>query len=367
MVRTDRSAAALVVVAPLAAIVLGGGCLTNSPPQRSDLEAYKIDADVAVKTAASERRVAYQAPEQRPKTIAFFPPVSCRSISDVTRDPNAGLVHDDCGVLITLLEEGAVAAGLEVVSWRNLVGDQRALDYAREAKVDMLVEINELTDRDPLPARVEPPLQNFALSEKRAGGDVRVSHGPDLEERCGDTMVADWELPAIAINAKFVTVSDGRVRGNYRDKVSLAIQSRSVHMERTFGLAETTVEYANLARWNWVIIGGVLTVGGLAVSAPAALAVSNGVDVFSGDDAVLLVSAIMGPSLIFGGVIAALGGLLEPATLTATVADETPSRVCREKSPLSPPNLDYARTRATRNKALEGIAKDLVGVVVTGT
>ncbi len=338
-------------------------CATPGPPPPSDLQRYRVETDMKVEQATTERRVAY-AYEGKPKTIAFFPPASCRAISDVTKsnDARGNLVHDDCGVLLTLLEEGAVAAGLEVVSWRNLVGDQRALDYAREAKVDMLVEINELSDNDPVAAKAGPQLSQFQLIEARGRGDVAASPPTGLQEKCGASMMSDWNMPALAINAKFVSVSDGRVRGNYRNRLAM-IPLTDVHVARQYELPLITGAFPNTEKWLIVGAGvGVLGLGGL-VAIPALLAASNGVDVVSSSDPILLTSFVGGLLGLIGGGAIALYGILLDDPIMATYADETGSNVCAVAAPVAPPSVD---TRDNRNKTLERIAKDLVDVVVAG-
>ncbi len=338
-------------------------CATPGPPPPSDLQSYRVETNMKVEQATTERRVAY-AYEGKPKTIAFFPPASCRAISDVTKgsDARGNLVHDDCGVLLTLLEEGAVAAGLEVVSWRNLVGDQRALDYAREAKVDMLVEINELSDNDPVAAKAGPQLSQFKLIEARGSGDVTATPPSGLQEKCGASLVSDWNMPALAINAKFVSVSDGRVRGNYRNRLAM-IPLTDVHVARKFDLPQVTGAFPNTEKWFILGAGvGVLGLGGL-VAIPALLAASNGVDVVSSSDPIIITSFVGGLLGVLAGAGIALYGLLLDDPIMATYADETGGNVCAVAAPVDPPSVD---TRDNRNKTLERIAKDLVDVVVAG-
>jgi hypothetical protein len=73
----------------------------------------------------------------------------------------------------------------------------------------------------------------------------------------------------------------------------------------------------------------------------------------------------VGLALMAGGLGAALGFLLEPETVEASVVDETQANVCARKIEVPPPSI-AADARATRNKTLERIAADLVSVVVAG-
>src|SRR5690606_9434788 len=118
----------------------------------------------------------------------------------------------------TLLEEGAAKRGYRVVSWRNLVGTARPIDYAAQANVDGLVEINELSIIDEL-IRLGPGLERFVVYERHGERLIpRDDYAQDaaLQQRCFEAWPRPVERPSFAIDAKLTTVSDGRLRATYR-------------------------------------------------------------------------------------------------------------------------------------------------------
>src|SRR5215831_9652985 len=79
------------------------------------------------------------------RTVAFFPPDVCINVDAVgAGNVKARMLRANCGVLLSSLERAAEGAGYEVLSWQNLRGNKRPIDYAREANVDVLFEINEI-------------------------------------------------------------------------------------------------------------------------------------------------------------------------------------------------------------------------------
>src|ERR1700733_803834 len=74
-------------------------------------------------------------------TVAFYPPDYC--VNSESGEHKAKELRATCGVLLSTLERAAEHAGYEVLSWQNLRGGKRPIDFAREANVDVLFEINE--------------------------------------------------------------------------------------------------------------------------------------------------------------------------------------------------------------------------------
>src|SRR3954462_13383840 len=65
------------------------------------------------------------------RTVAFYPPDLCLN-TDTShaggRDQKMAVAN--CGVLLSNLERAAERAGYEVLSWQNLRGQKRPIDYA---------------------------------------------------------------------------------------------------------------------------------------------------------------------------------------------------------------------------------------------
>jgi hypothetical protein len=153
------------------------------------------------------------------KVVAFYPPDSC-----VNADPSQGAkrlqeLKASCGTLMSKLERGAQAAGYEVVSWQNLrppsSGAQRSIDYAREAKVEVLFEVNEFEVVQLDDTSVERTLRFFKLED---GQERPVAVSSQLADACrryrgGLHQNVAWTG---AIDIKTVQVVDGRDRWHYR-------------------------------------------------------------------------------------------------------------------------------------------------------
>lgn len=156
-------------------------------------------------------------------TVAFFPPDACRE----TKSAGAGATELSnalrmrCGVLMAELESEAARAGFQVVSWQTLRGGTgRPIDYARENKVDLLFEINELSFDI-------PPQDLFALSNMSFFRKARSPYDApqpltvrDLNAtggRCQQKFYGGLSATAaVALDLKMVSVSDGRMHWVYR-------------------------------------------------------------------------------------------------------------------------------------------------------
>ena len=117
-------------------------------------------------------------------TVAFYPPDYC--VNSESGEHKAKDLRATCGVLLSTLERAAEQAGFEVLSWQNLRGSKRPIDFAREANVDVLFEINEFEPgelselRDPAHAdvlRPRRPRRCAAAGLRWGRGDVRQLRG----------------------------------------------------------------------------------------------------------------------------------------------------------------------------------------------
>jgi hypothetical protein len=148
------------------------------------------------------------------KTVAFYPPDTCINVDPTQDRKRLQELRASCGVLMSKLERGAQAAGYEVVSWQNLRGG-RAIDYAREANVDVLFEVNEFDVVDLDDTTVERTLRFFKVDE---GRELPVNVSEEVADRCrryrgGMHQKLAWTG---AIDIKTVNVVDGRDRWHYR-------------------------------------------------------------------------------------------------------------------------------------------------------
>lgn len=79
-------------------------------------------------------------------SLAFNPPDVCTDVKAAGAGAKevSNVMRLQCGVLMTELEAAATRAGFSVLSWQTLRAG-RAMDYARENKVDILFEVNDLS------------------------------------------------------------------------------------------------------------------------------------------------------------------------------------------------------------------------------
>jgi hypothetical protein len=149
------------------------------------------------------------------KTIAFYPPDSCLNTETSKGDHELGA---GCGTVMSKLERAAEQAGYEVMSWQNLRpprdSDKRPIDYARDAHVDVLFEINELDVNAVDDTKVRRTLTFF----KDNNQPLPVT--TELARACADYAVKRDPVKLVglsgSVDIKTVAVSDGRDRWHYR-------------------------------------------------------------------------------------------------------------------------------------------------------
>lgn len=155
------------------------------------------------------------------KTVAFYPPDVC--VNTERQSDKGSAVIARCGVLLSKLERDAERAGYEVVSWVNLRGAKRPIEYAREASVDVLFEINELLPQQIKDVDVSRKLTFFERPENASDAALQVS--TTVAERCHQWAKRDRPITAgltSTLDIKTVSVADGRARWHYRKTVSEA-------------------------------------------------------------------------------------------------------------------------------------------------
>jgi hypothetical protein len=162
------------------------------------------------------------------RTVAFYPPDACLNTT-ATETQQDKVLRARCGVLLSKLERDAERAGFEVVSWVNLRGNQRPIDYARDAKVDVLFEINELS---PQRIKASEAKRNMAFFERDDHGmdhDLGVSSA--VGQRCNEWARREGKDEVAGLKStldiKTVSVADGRARWHYRRTVSASAEEHS--------------------------------------------------------------------------------------------------------------------------------------------
>jgi hypothetical protein len=158
------------------------------------------------------------------KTIAFFPPDACVNVDTTAGDTRIKQLRANCGVLMSTLERAAERAGYEVLSWQNLRGNKRPIDFAREANVDVLFEINEFDLGEINDSQVQRTLTFFERGDRL---DAPLSVTTPIAQRCSEYARQADPVRAAALNGtidiKTVSVSDGRSRWRYRKTLSQSL------------------------------------------------------------------------------------------------------------------------------------------------
>lgn len=150
------------------------------------------------------------------RTVAFYPPDECvNADSSNTRERQAE-IHAKCGATMSALEHAAEDAGYQVLSWQNLRGSKRPIEYARESNVDVLFEINQL-EPDVLDDTTVKHTFDFFEEDGASSEPLQVS--TQLAESCRDyAFRADRPKAAAltgSIDIKMVSVADGHDRWHY--------------------------------------------------------------------------------------------------------------------------------------------------------
>jgi hypothetical protein len=171
---------------------------------------------------------------QAAKTVAFYPPQGCLNTEMVNLGANSveerrrmQELRASCGVLMSSLERAAESAGFEVMSWQNLNGQKRPIEYAREANVDVLFEINAFTPEQLDASQVKHTLSFFEVTDDKT---LDITVNPVTARRCKNDADTSIKLQIAGytgtIDIKTVSVVDGRDRWHYRRVQQVPVAER---------------------------------------------------------------------------------------------------------------------------------------------
>ena len=257
------------------------------------------------------------------RTVAFYPPDFC-----VNNDASAGAtasqreLRASCGVLMSTLERAAERAGYEVLSWQNLRGNKRPIDFARESNVDVLFEINEFDLGMLDDSAIERTLTFF---QRNAHGiDVPVQVPGSVAQRCRSYAdVRDPIKPAVltgTIDIKTVSVADGRNRWRYRTTGAQSL-GRTYPQVTFTGVAKPSGAGTLLAGLG----GGALLTGGILelVSAVTSNDPTTGETKFDPGNWPAYLAGV-GTVVLIGGIVLSLVQGSTPAEPSAVLCLDTP-------------------------------------------
>lgn len=192
------------------------------------------------------------------KVVAFYPPDSCLNTETAKEQRELGA---GCGTVMSRLERAAEQAGYEVVSWQNLRpprdSDKRPIDYARDAHVDVLFEMNELDVTAVDDTKVKRTLTFFK------DDNTALPVSSELARTCADYAAKRDPVKLVGVSGtvdiKTVAVTDGRDRWHYR-------KTEDKSLERTYPRVSFKGEgkMHPLAR-ALLLFGGILAGGGLEI------------------------------------------------------------------------------------------------------
>jgi hypothetical protein len=279
------------------------------------------------------------------RTVAFYPPDYCINIeADKEQVARYRTLRANCGVLLSSLERAAEKAGYEVVSWQNLRGNQRPIDYAREAKVDVLFEINEF-DFGPVDDEKIGRELKFTKWETDAVAEA-FTPSQTILDRCGPYAAGRHQKQTVAkvgtIDIKTVSVVDGRNRWRYRKNLT-----------RSRGTQYPRYAFGSTSQLN---PGGpvLATFGGIGVGTGSVLMIVSNVstdDPTTDDDERVRLGNVPLYIILAGAAMLAGGVAITVKTTRSATAEE--SALCTERAePTIQPGSSVAVDEETENAAL---------------
>lgn len=194
-------------------LLLAAGCKTTTYGYQYKLEQQFTGGEEPEPAPREARELLASA-----KTVAFYPPDVCINADSSMGRERQAEIHATCGATMSALERAAEDAGYQVLSWQNLRGNKRPIEYAREANVDVLFEVNEIEPAVLDDTTVKHTFTFFEGDGSAADQPLQVSTA--VAEACRDyAFRADPPKAAAltgSIDIKTVSVTDGRDRWHYR-------------------------------------------------------------------------------------------------------------------------------------------------------
>jgi hypothetical protein len=267
-------------------------------------------------------------------TIAFFPPDSCVTTTAAASgsEEKEALIKMQCGVLMSGLEKAAAVEGYRVVSWHLLGGKGggggSALSMARELKVDVLFEVDQLTvqARDTGSTRK----QDILFSQLDPGEDPKplsLDDANDVAARCARVFgrsAKSEKTESGTLAVKMVGVADGHAKWFFRRTVSDAAKSE-----------ETDERFYKSTGGATSVGGWLLFAGGLVVGTTLLVVGGNKEGQTKGDGV---------PFFLVGGLLTA-GGIAAPF-LFRKKAPPPEKVICTASGATSDPRAGVARPKA---------------------
>lgn len=218
---------------------------------------------------------------RRGRRVAFLPPDSCstETVSPSGAQEKGTSILMRCGALLASLEAEVARAGYSVVSWQAMKSRDASLDRARSLGVDVLFEVNQLSQE--VRTAGQSGLSNLRFaSHTGPGAEKPIAVSREVARRCGDQILGAVEPGTeylSTVNLKATEVSSGRAVWLYQNTVVELVggQTSSTARKRYY-LAQGTrppppeIQSAPGALVPGILftsVGGPLTLAGIATSA----------------------------------------------------------------------------------------------------
>lgn len=190
------------------------------------------------------------------RRVAFVPPDSCLDMraGDTATSVDKRVVRMQCGVTMSELEREAENVGFDVVTWQSLKGS-RPLEQAKDQKIELLFEVNELDVVEDASRAESIEFRYFQgegdgprepLQVTPADNDAcKAFNGRSAPKISGLTSVLD---------IKMVQVSNGSVLWSYRHEEN-ANAARAASVVR-FPVNATREYHTRRPWWPWLVVAG---------------------------------------------------------------------------------------------------------------
>ncbi|MBA3457780.1 MAG: hypothetical protein H0T42_32155 [Deltaproteobacteria bacterium] len=191
------------------------------------------------------------------RRVAFVPPDTCLDMraAETSTTVDKRVLRMECGVTMSEMEREAEKVGFDVVTWQSLKGEARPLEQAKQLKIELLFEVNEL---DVIAESNRSSSVEFSYFSGEGSGPVQPLQVTESDNEACKAYHAR-AAPGVSgmtsvLDLKMVQVSTGSVLWSYR------------HVENaTAAAASSLIRFPINARqemrtskpwWPWLVFGG---------------------------------------------------------------------------------------------------------------
>jgi hypothetical protein len=251
-------------------ISIGCGSTSTQTIQTTRFYAY---------TVAGESSLDREPPPQAPgkaiaaikklKRVAFVPPDTCLDMraADTSTTVDKRVLRMQCGVTMSEMEREAEKVGFDVVTWQSLKGGSRPLEQAKELKIELLFEVNEL---DVIEESNRSSSVEFSYFSGDGSGPVQPLQVTAKDNEACKAYHARAAPPVSGMTSvldlKMVQVSNGSVLWSYRH-VENAKEEAASSLIR-FPINATQEVSVRKPWWPWLVVGAGLTLLAAVPDAP---------------------------------------------------------------------------------------------------